>query len=151
MIDYNPLKDKIKSHEGYRDIVYKDHLMNSTIGYGHLCRKDEVWINDKKYSRKTLEKVFEYDFNKAVGQTNSLLKSKLNVTKDTFNKDAYFVLIEMIFQLGIGNVKKFKRMISALDNQNWRLASKEMLSSRWANQTPQRAYKLSETMSNISA
>jgi GH24 family phage-related lysozyme (muramidase) len=150
LIDYEPLRDRIKSHEGYRDTVYKDHLMNSTIGYGHLCRKDEVWIEDKKYARKELEKVFEYDFNKAVSQADTLLKSRLSATKDTFNKDAYFVLIEMIFQLGIGNVKKFKKMISALDNRNWLLASQEMLSSRWANQTPQRANELSKIMAGIS-
>ena len=149
MIDYKPLKDRIKSHEGYCDTVYRDHLMNATIGYGHLCRKDEIWVNDKKYSRDELDKVFEYDFNKAVKQTNALLKSELNVTNNSFNKDAYFVLIEMTFQLGIGNLKKFKRMISALKNRNWRLASQEMVSSRWANQTPKRARFLANVMAEI--
>ena len=149
MIDYEPLKDRIKSHEGFCDTVYKDNLMNSTIGYGHLCRKDEVWIEGKKYSRKELEKVFECDFQKAVSQTDALLKSRLNVTSNSFNKDAYFVLIEMTFQLGIGNLKKFKRMISALENRNWRLASKEMVSSRWANQTPKRARFLANIMAEI--
>jgi lysozyme len=149
LIDFEPLKDRIKSHEGYRDTVYMDHLMNATIGYGHLCRKDETWIKDKIYPRKQLEKVFEYDFNKAVDQTDTLLKSRLSVSKDTFNKDAYFVLIEMVFQLGIGNVKKFKKMFAALENQNWLLASQEMLNSRWARQTPQRASDLSKIMASL--
>jgi len=149
MIDYDPLKNRIKSHEGYRDTIYLDTKNFKTIGYGHLCRKDEVWIEDRKYSRKELEKVFEHDFQKAVGQTDALLKSRLNVTSNSFNKDAYFVLIEMTFQLGIGNLKKFKRMISALENRNWRLASKEMVSSRWANQTPKRARFLANIMAEI--
>ena len=149
MIDLEPLKDRIKSHEGYRDTIYLDTRNFKTIGYGHLCRKDEGWIVDKRYSRKELEKVFEYDFRKAVGQTDALLKSELNVTSNSFNKDAYFVLIEMTFQLGIGNLKKFKRMISALKNRDWRLASQEMVSSRWANQTPKRARFLANVMSEI--
>ena len=149
MIDYDPLKNRIKSHEGYRDTIYLDTKNFKTIGYGHLCRKDEVWIEDKRYSRKELEKVFECDFQKAVSQTDALLKSRLNVTSNSFNKDAYFVLIEMTFQLGIGNLKKFKRMISALENRDWRLASQEMVSSRWANQTPKRANFLANVMAEI--
>jgi lysozyme len=55
----------------------------------------------------------------------------------------------MTFQLGIGNLKKFKRMISALENRDWRLASQEMVSSRWANQTPKRARFLANVMAEI--
>ena len=32
------LEEQIRHHEGYRDTVYKDTLMQSTIGYGHLWR-----------------------------------------------------------------------------------------------------------------
>jgi len=40
-------------------------------------------------------------------------------------------------------------MISALENRDWRLASQEMVSSRWANQTPKRARFLANVMSEI--
>ena len=49
----------------------------------------------------------------------------------------------MIFQLGIGNVMKFKKMIAALQEKDFETASLEMLDSRWASQTPSRAEKLS--------
>ena len=48
----------------------------------------------------------------------------------------------MIFQLGIGNVMKFKNDSSSQE-KDFETASLEMLDSRWASQTPSRAEKLS--------
>ena len=56
------------------------------------------------------------------------------------------VLIEMVFQLGIGGVGKFKKMWSALDNEDYGEASFQMMDSLWAKQTPKRAEKLSHKM-----
>ena len=56
------------------------------------------------------------------------------------------VIIEMVFQLGIGGVSKFKKMWSyqALDNEDYGEASFQMMDSLWAKQTPNRAEKLSQ-------
>ena len=60
--------------------------------------------------------------------------------------EAKCVLIEMVFQLGIGGVSKFKNMWKALGKGDYQTASEEMLDSRWAKQTPSRAEGLSEIM-----
>ena len=43
---------------------------------------------------------------------------------------------------------KFKNMIKALQNRDYKQASIEMLDSRWAKQTPNRAKELSDAMAN---
>ena len=56
------------------------------------------------------------------------------------------VIIEMVFQLGIGGVMKFKMMWNALKDQNYSEAADQMLDSLWAKQTPKRAKSLSDVM-----
>lgn len=56
------------------------------------------------------------------------------------------VLINMGYQLGVSGLFKFKKMIAALDRKEYELAAKEMLNSRWAMQTPNRAKELSDQM-----
>ena len=56
------------------------------------------------------------------------------------------VIIEMVFQLGIGGVGKFKKLWSALDREDYGEASFQMLDSLWAKQTPARAGKLAGKM-----
>ena len=135
------LKERIKEHEGYRSKVYLDSLGKRTVGFGHLCVED-FWEDDKEYDKELLENIFEKDFQNAFEQVENLCNDyDLDITPT-----ATEVLIEMVFQLGIGNVKKFRRMIAALQEQDYETASVEMLDSRWAEQTPARAEELSLIM-----
>ena len=65
--------------------------------------------------------------------------------------EAKCVLIEMVFQLGIGGVGKFKKMWAALKNKDYGEASFQMMDSRWAKQTPSRAKELSSIMRSCKA
>jgi lysozyme len=56
------------------------------------------------------------------------------------------VLVEMVYQLGLTGVLGFRRMLDALRQSDYRLASVEMLRSRWAEQTPNRASELALRM-----
>ena len=137
---YEELKEEIKLHEGFVPKVYKDSLGKRTIGYGHLCVEPEQWDDDKEYTKEELELVFEKDFNEALKNAESLIGSR------SINHIAKQVIIEMVFQLGIGGVGKFKKMWEALDKEDYNEASLQMLDSRWAKQTPARCGKLSGKM-----
>ena len=132
------VKERIKEHEGFRDTVYLDTLGKRTVGYGHLCVEDH-WEDGKKYDKEYLDEIFDKDFQNAADQCEDLCNDYELELPETITD----VLIEMIFQLGIGNVMKFKKMIAALQEQDFETASLEMLDSRWATQTPSRAEKLS--------
>jgi lysozyme len=137
------LKERIKIHEGFCDTVYKDTLGKRTIGYGHLCTDNEEWIDGKPYDIQYLNDVFEGDFNEAVRQTEQLIGNLV------LQKEANEIIIEMVFQLGMSGVSKFKKMWAALKDQNYNEAANQMLDSKWAKQTPNRAQDLAEIMRGL--
>ena len=137
---YEELKEQIKEHEGFVPRTYKDSLGKRTIGFGHLCVEPEQWDDDKEYTREELERVFDNDFEEALKNAESLIGER------SINFIAKQVIIEMVFQLGIGGVGKFKKMWSALDSEDYGEASFQMMDSLWAKQTPKRAEKLSQKM-----
>jgi len=135
------IKERIKKHEGFRDKVYKDSLGKRTIGYGHLCVED-FWDDDKKYLESFLNDIFEKDFKTACDNAMVLIGDK------SIAANAIQVIVEMVFQLGIGGVSKFKKMWEALKKEDYYTASVEMLDSRWHKQTPKRAKELAKLMWN---
>ena len=54
----------------------------------------------------------------------------------------------MAYNLGFNGLLKFKRMIQALKNRNFLLASNEMMDSKWAKQVGKRAMNLQVIMIN---
>ena len=142
-MEYKELKERIKEHEGYRNTIYKDSLGFATIGYGHLVTPEDHYKEDIEYPKSELDAQFEADFQTAKAHTEKLINDN-NVAELLFN--AKCVLIEMVFQLGVGGVSKFKKMWSALQEQDYNEASIQMLDSRWAKQTPSRANSLAQVM-----
>tara|TARA_Y100001973_G_C4991014_1_gene228933 strand:+ start:124 stop:603 length:480 start_codon:yes stop_codon:yes gene_type:complete len=138
-IMYEELKDEIRLHEGYRDTVYLDHLSNRTCGYGHLCIED-FWEDGKKYDKEFLDKIFEKDFDIAVNEANKILDGK------PINNVAREVIIELVFNIGAPRTRKFVKMLSALDNEDYGEASFQLLDSLYARQVPSRAGKLAGKM-----
>ncbi len=140
-MNYDKLVESVKKHEGYRDVVYRDTLNKRTIGFGHLCVEDH-WEDGKKYDKEYLEKILKEDLQYAVNQGEGMCKDL------KISDDAKFLIIEMIFQLGSAGVQKFRRMWSALeeDPPNYFEAHVQMLDSRWAKQTPERATEMAEQM-----
>ena len=59
------------------------------------------------------------------------------------------IVTEMVFQLGYNGTSKFKKTLGYIKEGSYYQASKEMLDSDWAKQTPERAMSLSKIMANI--
>ncbi|MFW6388420.1 MAG: AAA family ATPase [Desulfohalobiaceae bacterium] len=56
------------------------------------------------------------------------------------------VLIRMAGQTSLSGLLSFTRMLSALENQNYQEAARQMILSRWADNIGQEAYNLAEAM-----
>ena len=141
MIDMNKLLESVKRHEGYRNKVYLDTLNKRTVGVGHLCVED-FWEDDKEYDEDVLMGILEKDLQSAIDQADDMCSNL------TISDDAKIIIIEMIFQLGGNGVSKFRKMWQALqqDPPDYAEASVQMLDSRWAKQTPNRAQEMAEHM-----
>lgn len=141
-MSYEGLKVRIKIHEGFRDTVYEDSLGKATIGYGHLVTYKDKFEPNKKYPKDMLDQLFEDDFEEARANMEYFCKSNELEICDMAKE----ILIEMIFQLGIGNINKFKNMIKALKEKDYQTAADEMISSKWYRQTKERCQKLADFM-----
>ena len=138
------MKEEIKEEEGYSNKVYFDHLGYGTIGYGHLVKPLDNFVEGKVYDNKELEKLLEYDFQIAY-------QDGMSLTKDIDIPDeAKEIVIHMCFQMGKPKVSKFKKMFEALNKKDYDGASKEMLDSLWAKKhTPARAERLASRMRKL--
>jgi lysozyme len=136
------LLESVKKHEGYRNKVYLDTLGKRTVGVGHLCVED-FWEDDKEYEESFLMEILEKDLQEAIRGAKELMDEHGCADID---ERAEEILIEMVFQLGRTGVKKFRNMWKALSEHNYIGASFEMLDSRWAKQTPNRAKAMADQM-----
>ena len=141
-LDYNNLKKRIKSNEGFSLKPYKDQLGFLTIGYGHLILPNENILLKKQVHKKELEEIFEKDFKKALSNFNNTFKPF------TLNEKESELLIEMIFQLGIKGCLKFKNLIKNIKKGNKHLVCLDMMDSLWYKQTPNRVKTLIKTFLN---
>ena len=140
MINKKKVEKGIKKHEGFSNKTYLDKFGNLTIGYGHLVKKSDKFKEGIKYKKKHLNSVFKKDFLIAQRAYENIFK------KDKLPTPVTGVLVEMLFQIGKLRFNKFKKMIGAIKNKNYKKASKEMINSKWYIQTPKRVRKLSNIM-----
>lgn len=56
------------------------------------------------------------------------------------------IVLSMAYQIGVSGLRGFHRFWAAVAMENWEDAAKEMLDSRWAKQTPERARRHAEVM-----
>tara|TARA_R110000803_G_scaffold101744_1_gene169745 strand:- start:253 stop:699 length:447 start_codon:yes stop_codon:yes gene_type:complete len=138
---YDKLLESVRKHEGYRNKVYLDTLNKRTVGVGHLCVED-FWEDNKEYEESFLMDILQKDLQNSIDGAENLCKN-LNISDD-----AKIIIIEMIFQLGKTGVSKFRNMWKALAENppNYEEASIQMLDSRWAKQTPNRAKEMASHM-----
>ncbi len=136
------LLESVKKHEGYRNKVYLDTLGKRTVGVGHLCVED-WWDDNVEYEEKFLMDILQKDLQESIRGARELMDE--HGCKDIDEK-AEELLIEMVFQLGRTGVSKFRNMWKCLSELNYVGASFEMLDSKWAKQTPNRAKAMAEQM-----
>ena len=138
------LKDDLRTEEGYRDMIYLDTRGFQTIGYGHLVKPSDNFFQGKRYSKKQLLRVFNYDVQICVQDAYNLCKD-LDI-----NEEAVLIVAHMCFQLGRTKTSKFVKMFEALKNKDYITAGFEMEDSLWRKKhTPARAMRLSEQMKKL--
>ena len=127
------LIDDLKADEGWRPFAYEDHLGYTTIGYGFL-------IDEKKGGRLPLE-VGEFWLERKVHEYWNAFIDKHDWVLDQ-PEDVQRALGNMVYQMGVEGVSKFKQMLKALKEGDREGAAAHALDSRWAEQTPRRAERV---------
>jgi len=140
-MDIERLKKQVIANEGVRKTAYKDTLNNCTIGVGHLIRlPDEEYLLDKELTDLEVDQIFVTDLNQAIDDARKFIDA------DSIPDEAFEVVVDMAFNLGLPKLSKFKNFQQALKDKDFVKASEEMLDSRWAKQLPNRSKRLAEIM-----
>ena len=139
-MDIEQTKEAVKKEEGFRLETYKCTEGHLTGGYGHKMLEGETPPTD----HAGWLKIFERDFARAMTGADDLLMLCPDI-----HETARHIVVEMVYQMGSYGVSRFKKFLQALQDSDYKEASVQMLDSRWAKQTPNRANRMSERMANI--
>jgi len=155
-VKYNKsiLIQKLIEHEGLVLQVYQDTLGIDTIGIGRNLEDRGLSDNELEEMGITLDHVYEFGITEA--DAVLLAENDVEIVEDELLRahpcvdglDAVrqLVLIDMAFNMGVPRLCKFKKMWAAIHNEDFTVASKEMLDSRWSNQVKSRSTKLAHAM-----
>jgi len=148
-MDIERCKAEIKRHEGEVLEIYKDSLGYKTLGIGHLCQPNDPeydWAVGTKVSQEVVDMYYEDDFNKHLAEAIHVFG-----TEEAFYnlpQDIQHVLVNMCFNLGGTRLSKFKNMLKACREHDWKQMSIEMEDSRWFKQVGRRSLELQEMVLN---
>jgi len=141
------LLEKIKSHEGFASKPYIDPLVKKYPERYGISPATIKLI--EKYLNK-LKLTFGYGFTFITEEeAEAVLSIRVKkITQKIANRLTYFdnlpsdvqqMLVEMAYQMGVEGVMKFRKMLAAIEREDWCEALKEGKDSRWYRQTPSRA------------
>ena len=140
-MNLNKLQKQIMFEEGVKYEIYNDHLGYKTFGVGHLVRatdpENEMEVGTK-VSKMRVAECFEADLYVAI---NDMEKFTEGMEIDDNIKEC---VTEMVYQLRLPRLNKFKNFKQALLDGDIETAQAEMKDSLWYRQTTNRAERLIE-------
>lgn len=131
------ITEQLREDEGERLTAYQDTEGYWTIGIG-------VLIDARKGGGITKEES-ELLFNNRLNKKEMELMDKFPKYY-SLDKVRQGVLLNMSYQLGVDGVLAFKKMLSAINVNDWNEAARQMKDSKWYRQTPNRAERLIKQM-----
>ena len=154
MPDFKALIERIGVNEGFRSEVYQCTAGVDTVGIGfalpslpkkitpEIALKIVLWQIEMGIISMPEDVCVEM-VAEEISQLHLKLLDDLDWYKD-MPPEIQGVVIEMCYQMGFSGFCKFKKAIANMIDKDWKGAAAEMLDSRWAKQTPNRANRLAD-------
>lgn len=130
-MDIIDIKSHLTQHEGYRTLPYLDTLGNLTIGVGFNLNAG--------LDAEEIDFILTHRINKIITSLSTLFPNF-----HTFSDHKQLALISLVYNIGWYGFLGFQKMITAIQQGDWPLASQELLNSLYATQVPYRAAILSK-------
>lgn len=132
------LTRQLKADEGVKAQAYQDQLGFWTIGVGRLIdsRKPGSGLRPSE-----IDFMLQNDIDDRIEALTRSLPWFQNL--DDARKG---VLLNMAFQMGVEGLMGFKNTLRMVEDGDYMGAARNMLQSKWAEQTPARAARMAEQM-----
>ena len=142
------LAKEITNDEGCVLSIYEDHLGYKTVGIGHL-----IIPSDPEWGRKVgtpvtqtrCDELFFYDINIVLKEC----EERFHNNWIDWPEEVKLIIGNMAFNLGGPRLSKFKKMLAAINKEDYKLASKEGLDSKWAKQVYNRTRRLMDRLRDV--
>jgi lysozyme len=132
-VNLDRFRDQLELHEGLRLFPYTDSTGHVSVGIGRN-------LSDKGISREEAYVLLSDDMRSTATECLSF------PWWDNLNDVRQRVIADMCFNLGLTGLRKFVRMLLAVEEGRYADAAKFMLRSKWATQVGNRAARLSRMM-----
>jgi len=126
------LREDLIAEEGIQLKPYLCPAGKTTIGVGRNL--DDVGITQDEAME-----MLDNDIDRVKAQLAKALP-----WLETKPPDVQRAIANMTFQMGLGALLKFKKMLVAIQARDYNAARREALDSAWAKQTPQRAKRVTD-------
>jgi len=123
--------EQLERDEGKRRSMYTDALGFATFGIGH---KATTPLSDT-----AIYQILHDD----VAAATANLEAALPWVK-TLSEARFGAMINLTFNLGLGGLLGFQKMLMAMRESRWEDAARELLDSKYATQVGDRAKRVSE-------
>ena len=146
-IDIDQLKEQLKIDEGVVYEIYNDHLGYPTFGIGHLVIEGDPELGASvgtAVSESRVDECFEKDVETVIGDCK-----KLHDAWDGYPQEVKQIVANMMFNMGLTRLSKFKRHNAALQSGDWKEAAEEGRDSRWYKQVTNRAERLMSRLEKV--
>ncbi|MBT3507287.1 MAG: glycoside hydrolase family protein [Methylococcales bacterium] len=127
MTKNNTIEEYIKGNEVLRLMPDDDSLGLTTIGYGRCLETNGI-------TQDEADMLFANDINVVADELR-----KIFLDFDSLRYSQQKALMDMCFNLGSTRLRRFKKMIAAIEAGDFNEAAVELLDSRYAKQLPRRA------------
>lgn len=128
------LKEQLIRDEGIRRFVYKDSHGILTIGCGRNLEHNGLSADEIDY-------LLFNDMAHVTSQVSIALP-----WSDALDDARRGVLHNLAFNMGVGKLLTFRKMLAAMQTGDWITAAKELLDSAYHQQVGKRAERLAEQM-----
>ena len=149
MFDMNEWCNRLILHEGMVLKPYRCPMGKLTIGVGRN-------LDDNPLSSEELRALGDYKHGITENGAKMLLRNDILRCYEQLKKhiagfeelepDRQYALLDMCFQLGFKGLKKFRKMLKAIEKKDFIWASFECLTSDYAKQTPKRARRVAQAI-----
>lgn len=145
MIAENKWKERLIAHEGLRLKPYRDNRGFLTIGVGRCLDKNPFSADELQLvgnwrqgiSQAAAMQLLQNDVERLLKN----LASRLDFWP-RLDDERQYALLDMAFQMGMGGLLKFCKMLAAIREQNWDEASRQCLDSDYGRRYRKRAHEI---------
>lgn len=146
---FEKIKEDLIRHEGYVTEIYMCSEGYPTFGIGHMVTEADMeytWPVGTPVEDERILQVFQDDCMIAVADAEIVVGDLYSQPDNVIR-----VLVNMAFNIGRPRLSRFKKMLAAVQDRDYKQASQEMIDSRWFHQVGRRSVELAEMMRKATA